>query len=62
MTLKRSNRPSKSGPCRSKSATLAIPTPDADRARQLADITASGDDDNAECAAADLFREYPPSP
>jgi len=32
------------------------------RARQLADIAASGDDDNAECAAADLAREFPPLP
>jgi predicted DNA-binding transcriptional regulator AlpA len=30
-----------------------------DRARQLADISATGDDDNAECAAADLAREFP---
>jgi len=29
------------------------------RARQLADIAASGDQDNAECAAADLAREFP---
>lgn len=33
-----------------------------ERARQLADIAATGDDDNAECAAADLFRELPPAP
>jgi len=33
-----------------------------ERARQLADIVASGDDDNAECAAADLAREFPPAP
>ena len=34
-----------------------------DRSRQLADITATGDDDNAECAAADLAREFPtPTP
>lgn len=32
------------------------------RASQLADVTATGDDDNAECAAADLFREFPPAP
>ena len=62
MTLKRSSRPRKSGPCRSKSATFATPTPDADRSRQLADIAATGDDDNAECAVADHFREFPPSP
>lgn len=31
---------------------------DAERARQLADITASGDEDNAEVAAADLAREF----
>ena len=30
-----------------------------ERARQLADIAASGDQDNAECAAADLAREFP---
>lgn len=29
------------------------------RAQQLADIAATGDEDNAECAAADLFREFP---
>ncbi len=33
-----------------------------ERARQLADITATGDEDNAECAAADKFREFPPAP
>ena len=33
-----------------------------ERARQLADIAASGDEDKAECAAADLFREFPPAP
>lgn len=33
-----------------------------ERARQLADITATGDEDNAECAAADHFREFPPLP
>jgi hypothetical protein len=32
------------------------------RARQLVDIAASGDDDNSECAAGDLFREFPPAP
>ena len=32
-----------------------------ERANQLADIAATGDEDNAECAAADLFREYPPA-
>jgi hypothetical protein len=32
------------------------------RAAQLADITATGDDDAAECAAADLSREFPPLP
>ena len=31
----------------------------APRAHQLADIAASGDEDNAECAAADLAREFP---
>ncbi len=30
-----------------------------DRAQQLADIAAHGDEDNAECAAADLAREFP---
>jgi hypothetical protein len=29
------------------------------RARQLADIAASGDEDAAECAVADRFREFP---
>jgi hypothetical protein len=33
-----------------------------ERACQLADIVASSDEDNAECAAADLFREFPPAP
>ncbi len=32
------------------------------RGSQLADIAASGDDDNAECAAVDLAREFPPAP
>jgi hypothetical protein len=35
---------------------------DAERSSQLADITATGDDDNAECAAADSFREFAPAP
>jgi len=30
-----------------------------ERARQLADIAVTGDEDNAECAAADLARELP---
>lgn len=30
-----------------------------ERARQLADIAATGSGDNAECAAADLRREFP---
>lgn len=29
------------------------------RADQLADIAASGDEDNAECATSDLAREFP---
>ncbi len=33
-----------------------------ERAAQLADIAATGDEDNAECAAADLAREFPGSP
>lgn len=33
--------------------------PSDERARQLADIAANGDDDNAQCAAADLAREFP---
>lgn len=32
---------------------------DAERARQLADIAVSGDEDCAEVAAADLAREFP---
>lgn len=31
------------------------------RANQLADIASTGDEDNASCAAADLFREASPS-
>ena len=30
-----------------------------ERARQLADIAATGDEDNADCAVADLAREFP---
>ena len=33
--------------------------PSDERAHQLADIAATGDDDNAQCAAADLAREFP---
>lgn len=33
-----------------------------ERARQLADIVATGDEDAGECAAADLAREFPPLP
>lgn len=32
------------------------------RARQLADVATSGDEDAAACAAADLFREFTPIP
>lgn len=32
---------------------------DAERTQQLTDIIDAGDDDNAECAAADLFQEFP---
>jgi hypothetical protein len=35
---------------------------DDERARQLADIANENDDDAAECAAADLSREFPGSP
>lgn len=31
---------------------------DDERSRQLADIAATGDEDNSECAAADLAREF----
>jgi len=31
---------------------------DAERARMLADIASTGDEDNAACAAADLAREF----
>ena len=33
-------------------------TGDAERAQQLADISAFGDEDSAECATADLVREF----
>jgi hypothetical protein len=33
-----------------------------ERSSQLADITNENDDDAAECAAPDLFREFPPTP
>ncbi len=33
-----------------------------ERASQLTDIANENDDDAAECAAADLFREFPPTP
>jgi hypothetical protein len=33
-----------------------------ERASQLADIAATGSEDAAECAAADLFREFAPLP
>jgi hypothetical protein len=33
-----------------------------ERSRQLTDIAATGDEDNSQCAAADLFREFPPTP
>lgn len=60
MTLKRSSAPRPIR--RSNPATSAIATAEAERASQLADITATGDDDNAECAAADHFREFLPCP
>jgi len=30
------------------------------RATQLGDVVATGNEDNAQCAEADLFREFPP--
>jgi hypothetical protein len=62
MTLKRSTGPRPTGRLRRNPAASVIPTAEVDRSRQLADIAASGDEDAAECAAADLFREFPPSP
>lgn len=44
---------------RSKLEASRIDFPENERARQLADIAKSGDEDNAECAAADLAREFP---
>lgn len=35
---------------------------DDDRSSQLRDIASSDESDAAECAAADLFREFPPTP
>lgn len=35
--------------------------PDDSRRRQLTDVAATGDDDNSQCAAADLAREFPGS-
>ncbi len=40
--------------CHQKTARPGI------RAQQLADIAASGDEDNSACAEADQFREFPP--
>jgi hypothetical protein len=37
----------------------ASPSTKDERARQLADIAATGDEDNSSCAAADLAREFP---
>ena len=36
--------------------------PSCERSCQLTDIANENDSDNAECAAADLFREFPPTP
>jgi hypothetical protein len=47
---------------RSHSFDYSDMTTDDERARRLADIAASGDEDNAECAAVDLAREFPPAP
>lgn len=44
-----------------KNSTPDLSHPD-ERANQLADIATTGDDDNVKCAAADLFREFPPGP
>ena len=42
----------------------SIPTisSDDERARQLADVAATGSEDAAACATADLFREFAPLP
>lgn len=46
---------------REREITSVSPSRSNDRARALADIAESGDEDNAECAAADLAREFPTS-
>ena len=48
-----------SSPARASRHLGTVPSDDADRLRQLSDIAESGDHDNAECAAADLAREFP---
>lgn len=40
-------------------AQVTLDPQDTERVRQLADIAASGDEDNAEAAAADLARDFP---
>ena len=43
-------------------AQISPQSPDDERAAMLADIATSGNEDAAECAAADLTREFPPLP
>lgn len=45
-----------------RAAEVRASVHDDERSRQLADIANENDDDAAECAAADLSREFPGSP
>jgi hypothetical protein len=62
MTQKRSNHLKHAGSSGGTISPITRTSDDEERSRQLADIETSGDDDNAECAAADLFRECPSAP
>lgn len=58
MSRKRSNHSKPLVGAIKTSASATKECSDEERARQLADIAASGEDDASECAAADYFREF----
>jgi len=59
MAYKRSNSLKHIAVAGRKSGGVVKRLPVDERARQLADIAANGNEDSADCAAADLAREFP---
>ena len=62
MTIKRSTSPTRRTQAASKNKVGVLLAKQDDRSNCLTDIANENDSDAAECAAADLFREFPPTP